>query len=260
MVRVTSSARNTPTVDSSADAMTAIGAAKPPNSNSSTVKTSSTASTSTSSRSWNDRCCSSYAPPYATRIAAGRCRSAIACCTAATPVPRSTPSSRAVTVTLRCRFSRRTSVWPGISSTVASVPSVPVWPVSADEQRVPDRVHGRARRTRKPDADRVGAIVHDDRRRRRLALHDGAGVDLDFLRREPGARRHRLIHLEHRRRTADRVLDAVEHVDDAGHLLDRLADLRRPPAEQRRILREQLDRDRLRARSSGRRSCPAGAG
>ena len=34
-----------------------------------------------------------------------------------------------VTVTFRCRFSRRTSVWPGISSTVASEPSVPVRPV-----------------------------------------------------------------------------------------------------------------------------------
>ena len=34
-----------------------------------------------------------------------------------------------MTVTLRSRFSRRTSVWPGMSSTVASVPSVPVRPV-----------------------------------------------------------------------------------------------------------------------------------
>ena len=31
-------------------------------------------------------------------------------------------------MTLRSRFSRRTSVWPGMSSTVASVPSVPVRP------------------------------------------------------------------------------------------------------------------------------------
>ena len=59
VVRVTSSARKTPTVDSKADAITAVGAAKLPNSNSSTVNTSTIASTSTSSRSLNDRCCSS---------------------------------------------------------------------------------------------------------------------------------------------------------------------------------------------------------
>ena len=35
-----------------------------------------------------------------------------------------------MTVTLRCRFSRRTSFWPGISSSVASDPSVPVLPVA----------------------------------------------------------------------------------------------------------------------------------
>ena len=45
-------------VESSADAMMAIGAAKAPNSNSSTVNTSTIASTSTISRSWNDFCCS----------------------------------------------------------------------------------------------------------------------------------------------------------------------------------------------------------
>ena len=115
----------------------------------------------------------------------------------------------------------------------------------ADQQRALDRVDRRARRLRKAHADRVGAIVDDHRRRRRLALHDRRDVDLELLRREAGARRHRLIHLEQRRRAADGVLDAVEHVDDAGQLLDRLADLRRPLLQQRRILREQLDRDRL---------------
>ena len=98
----------------------------------------------------------------------------------------------------------------------------------------------------KADADGVGAVVHHHRRRRRLALHDRAGVELDFFGREAGARRHRLIHVEHRRRSADGVLDAVEHVHHAGDLLDRLADLRRPLLQQLRILREQLDHDRLR--------------
>ncbi len=59
VVPVISSAKNTPDVDSSADARIAVGAAKVRNSNSSTVNTSTTASASTSSRSWNDFCCSS---------------------------------------------------------------------------------------------------------------------------------------------------------------------------------------------------------
>ena len=58
VVPVTSSARNTPEVESSAEARIATGAAKLPNSNSSTVNTSTTASASTTSRSWNDFCCS----------------------------------------------------------------------------------------------------------------------------------------------------------------------------------------------------------
>jgi hypothetical protein len=65
------------------------------------------------------------------------------------------------------------------------------------------------------------------------------------LRREARPRRRRLIHPEHRRRAADGVLDAVENIDHARQLLDGFADLRCPLAEQRRILREQLDRQRL---------------
>ncbi len=51
VVPVTSSARNTPEVESSAEARMATGAAKVRNSNSSTVNTSTTASTSTNTRS-----------------------------------------------------------------------------------------------------------------------------------------------------------------------------------------------------------------
>ena len=59
VVPVTSSARKTPQVESSAEDSTARGAAKSPNSNSSTMNTSTIASTSTNTRSWNDFCCSS---------------------------------------------------------------------------------------------------------------------------------------------------------------------------------------------------------
>ncbi len=59
VVPVTSSARNTPEVESSAEESTATGAAKLPNSNSSTINTSTMASTSTMAKSLNDLCCSS---------------------------------------------------------------------------------------------------------------------------------------------------------------------------------------------------------
>ena len=59
VVRVTSSARKTPEVESRAEATTAAGAAKLPNSNSSTMNTSRIARTSTKTKSRNERCCSS---------------------------------------------------------------------------------------------------------------------------------------------------------------------------------------------------------
>ena len=54
VVPVTKSAKNTPDVDSSADARMAVGAAKVRNSNSSTRNTRTTASASTTRRSRND--------------------------------------------------------------------------------------------------------------------------------------------------------------------------------------------------------------
>ena len=60
----------------------------------------------------------------------------------------------------------------------------------ADDHRVADLVEGGARVLGKAHADGVGAVVHDDRRGGGFALQDGAGVELDFLRREAGARGH----------------------------------------------------------------------
>ena len=51
VVRVISSARKTPQVESSADDSTAMGAAKSPNSNNSTMNTNTIASASTNTRS-----------------------------------------------------------------------------------------------------------------------------------------------------------------------------------------------------------------
>ncbi len=89
VVCVSSSARNTPQVESSAEESTAMGAAKSPNSNSSTMNTSTIARPSTNANSLNEFCCSAYCPPYCTRMLGGILRSAIACCTAFMPSPRS---------------------------------------------------------------------------------------------------------------------------------------------------------------------------
>ncbi len=63
VVPVISSAKNTPEVDSNADARIAVGAANVRNSNSKTINTSTTAKTSTTKRSLKDFCCSAYVPP-----------------------------------------------------------------------------------------------------------------------------------------------------------------------------------------------------
>ncbi len=63
VVRVINSAMKTPEVESNADERIATGAAKVPNSNSSTMNSRRTARISTTTRSWNERCCSAYVPP-----------------------------------------------------------------------------------------------------------------------------------------------------------------------------------------------------
>ena len=58
VVRVIRSAIKTPDVESSADDRIATGAENVPNSNISTMNSSSTARISTITRSWKERCCS----------------------------------------------------------------------------------------------------------------------------------------------------------------------------------------------------------
>ena len=118
----------------------------------------------------------------------GRFSSATAFCTAAMPPPRFRPSSRAVTATSRCRFSRRISVCPGSLDDVGQRAERGCLAGGADQQRVPDRVDGARVCSGIADANGVGTVVHDDRRGRRFALHDGAGVQLDLFRREAGPR------------------------------------------------------------------------
>ena len=55
--------------------------------------------------------------------------SAMVCFTFCIPSPRLIPSNRAVTCAAPCRFSRRISVWPGVSHMLASDPIVAVFPV-----------------------------------------------------------------------------------------------------------------------------------
>ena len=128
VVRVTRSARKPPNVERRAEARMATGAEKVRNSKSSTTNNSTSASRKTVRRSRKDFCCSSYKPPYSTRMDEGRCSSATAFFTAFMPEPSPTPSNLPLTWTSRCRFSRRISVWPGSRVTVAREPSVAVRP------------------------------------------------------------------------------------------------------------------------------------
>src|SRR5213078_4514263 len=80
VVRVTSSAKNTPDVERIADERIATGGVNERNSNSSTRKMSTTARARTVVRSRNDFCCSLYVPPYSTRIDGGSFRSATVFC------------------------------------------------------------------------------------------------------------------------------------------------------------------------------------
>ena len=121
----------------------------------------------------------------------------------------------------------------------------PNFSCGADQQRVTNGLHRRARILWKAHANRVRAIVHHDGRGRELSLHDGAGIQFDFLRCEPAARCHRRVHLKHRCRPANGVIDAVEHVHDAGNFLDSSTHARPPFAQNGGILRKQLDGDGL---------------
>src|SRR5215472_991667 len=76
-VWVSRRAKNTPQLDSSAEDSTAVGAPKLPNSNNSTINTSTTAKASTNSNSLNEVCCSAYNPPYCTRMLGGILRLAM---------------------------------------------------------------------------------------------------------------------------------------------------------------------------------------
>jgi len=62
-VRVMSSAKNTPDVESTAEDRIASGAENDRNSNSRTIKIRTSASRRTVTRSRNDFCCSLYVPP-----------------------------------------------------------------------------------------------------------------------------------------------------------------------------------------------------
>ena len=118
-------------------------------------------------------------------------------------------------------------------------------PVRTDQQRIPNGVHGGARLLGKTDANGVSAVVEHHRQRGGLALENGAGIQFHLLGGEAGARGDRWIDVEERGRTADGVLDAVEHVHHSGNLLDGVADLRRPRAQQVGVLREELDGHRF---------------
>ena len=153
----------------------------------------------------------------------GILRSAIVCCTAFMPVPRSRCSKRAVTCTSRCRFSRLISTCPGISVIVASEPSVAVLPVPLISSVL--RMESRSfpyfsgKRTR---------MLYE---RSLITTGFGAGSpcitalasNSSSCAEKPARAGSHRVNTECARRSADGIFDAVFHVDDAGNLLDRFA-------------------------------------
>ena len=98
----------------------------------------------------------------------------------------------------------------------------------AVEQRVAHGVQRTAVALGIANANGVGNVVRDDRRSGRFAFENRGRINGDFFCREAGTRRDRRIHLEDCGRIADRIVDAVQDVNNAGNLADGIGDPRRP--------------------------------
>ena len=164
----------------------------------------------------------------------------------------STPSSRAVTSTRRCRFSRRISVWPGQlvdrRRAIRASRSIPieltsiVLLIASSDARADGGNRTRSGYGRSLMS--TGAARARPRPSPRRSCPSSSA-------REPGAVGGLGIDGETHRRAARRVLDAVLDVDDRRraadlHLLERVGHLRRPRRQQFGIRREQLHDHRLR--------------
>ena len=115
--------------------------------------------------------------------------------TAAMPLPKSTPSSRPVTCTRRCKFSRRISVSPFEVVTLANDPSVAVRPDAADQQSIAHSIERGPTLIGKANTNCIGPVIQHQRRRGRFAFQDSRSVDCHFFFGKSGARRHHWIHL-----------------------------------------------------------------
>src|SRR5712692_10669846 len=118
-------------------------------------------------------------------------------------------------------------------------------PGGTGDQGIAHAVERRTALLGKADANRIGAIIQNHGRCRRLAFQDRGGVQSDFLGREPGARSDRGIHLVRNGRTAGGVFDAVQHVHDRVsfpnlYLADRIGNLRSRVSEKLGILRKEF--------------------
>src|SRR5439155_1409825 len=98
----------------------------------------------------------------------------------------------------------------------------------------------------KSNADGVSAIVYYDGRGGRLAFQNGRSIHSNLFGSEARTRSHSRIDLKRGCRSADGVLDAVKHIDNAVNLLNGLSNARRSVREELGILREQFDDDGFR--------------
>ncbi len=116
---------------------------------------------------------------------------------------------------------------------------------AAGDDGVLDLIQRRVSVLWKTDANRVGMVVDNHRRRRRFALKNRTGIQFDLLGSKTRARGNHRIDGDHNRRSADGVLDPVFHIHHALDLLDLVGDLGPPIFQQIRVGRKQLDLHRL---------------
>ena len=151
-----------------------------------------------------------------------------------------------MTTTSRCRFSRRISFCGGNCSIVGQRAKRCGVARAAVEDRVLDRIERGAMLIAEAHANGVRAAVGNQRiggRHRRRESRSRPRETSVGRKAEAGGDNG--IDLEVGCRAADGVFDAVLHVDHAWNLADGIADPRAKLRQQRRIVGEDLDLDRL---------------
>src|SRR5713226_6098037 len=92
----------------------------------------------------------------------------------------------------------------------------------------------------------VSATVGYHWSRRRFTFENSGSVERYFFGSKSDSRCNAGIHLENHGRTTNRVVNSIQNIHDTRNFLNRIRQLWRPAFEYSRVLRKQLNLDRLR--------------